>query len=515
MSLSRPVSIVNCWLLAALLLATSGSLRAADPSAGELELLAFGQGNGLMRMRFAVEVDGVPLATIWDEKFAALVAFFDRNGDQRLDEAETQRLPSVYALREVLGSGFAPHLGKSPDWKQLDANNDGQADTAEVAVFYRRAGLGVPLVGAGLLPHTAELTNSLLGLLDTDGNQRMEEQEWKQAQAALQKLDRNDDELVGAGELVSRVLYPGASGSFLLTPPQAAARALPDSFAHLAVMTLSPDANDKHWVTSVLQRLDRNHDGALEASEVNLQLATLKALDTNNDERLSAEELAAWRNQPADAICQLKLVTTTMPPTVEATLSGAATKLQSPLAVQPGLQATIRTDDGKLPAAIAHAKERFTEQFTSSDTDKDQSLSADEQTKSKANVWPAVLISADRNSDGNLARDEFEAWLALQAQLARGQLLLTVLDCQAGIFELLDANHDGALSILELRQAGPVVAASGAVKDGLFDAKRLPQQLLITASAGYPQSPLGVNKRTGPAWFLAMDRNGDGSVSRR
>ena len=38
--------------------------------------------------------------------------------------------------------------------------------------------------------------------------------------------------------------------------------------------------------------------------------------------------------------------------------------------------------------------------------------------------------------------------------------------------------------------------------------------LLVAASQGYPQG-LALDVRRGPAWFRAMDRNGDGDTSRR
>ncbi|MBN9118118.1 MAG: EF-hand domain-containing protein [Planctomycetes bacterium] len=92
-------------------------------------------------------------------------------------------------------------------------------------------------------------------------------------------------------------------------------------------------------------------------------------------------------------------------------------------------------------------------------------------------------------------------------------MLLTVLD-GAGLFELIDTNHDGALSVRELRGAWDRLKEAGCVTAGAFDAKKLPRVLLVAASRGYPQT-LALDARRGPAWFRAMDRNGDGDVSRR
>ena len=121
---------------------------------------------------------------------------------------------------------------------------------------------------------------------------------------------------------------------------------------------------------------------------------------------------------------------------------------------------------------------------------------------------------ADRDGDGKLARKEVDGWLDLQEQITRGQALLTVLDGGTGLFELLDTNHDGALSVRELRNAFDRVKEAGCLKDGAFERAKFPHVLLVAASRGYPQS-FGTDLRAGPAWFRAMDRNGDGDVSRR
>jgi hypothetical protein len=59
------------------------------------------------------------------------------------------------------------------------------------------------------------------------------------------------------------------------------------------------------------------------------------------------------------------------------------------------------------------------------------------------------------------------------------------------------------------------VNAAGCAEGGTFDRAKLPRQLLAAVSRGHPRAALGKPARTGPEWFLAMDRNGDGVVSRR
>ena len=122
---------------------------------------------------------------------------------------------------------------------------------------------------------------------------------------------------------------------------------------------------------------------------------------------------------------------------------------------------------------------------------------------------------ADRNTDGQLSEPEFSGWLDLQEQIAKGQVLLTLIDRGHGLFESLDADHDGSLSTRELRNAWGQLKTAGSVTNNLFDQSKLPRYFLGTVSHGHPLMPLGKPTRHAPNWFQAMDRNGDGDLSRR
>ncbi len=81
---------------------------------------------------------------------------------------------------------------------------------------------------------------------------------------------------------------------------------------------------------------------------------------------------------------------------------------------------------------------------------------------------------------------------------------------------MLDANYDGSLSVPELRHAWDrIKKADCLTTEGKFDSVKLPRHLVLTASRGHPLNTLGSARQGGPTWFRAMDRNGDGYVSRR
>jgi len=162
------------------------------------------------------------------------------------------------------------------------------------------------------------------------------------------------------------------------------------------------------------------------------------------------------------------------------------------------------------------ARTRFLDRFTDADADADGFVDEKEVAKRNQAELKQLILIADRDGDGKLSHKELVAWLDVQDQVAAGHVLLTILDHGAGLFELLDADNDGSLSVPELRRALDQVKTVGCITpEGKFDAAKLPQQLILTASRGHPINPLGSARREGPAWFKAMDRNGDGYVSRR
>ena len=100
-----------------------------------------------------------------------------------------------------------------------------------------------------------------------------------------------------------------------------------------------------------------------------------------------------------------------------------------------------------------------------------------------------------------------------------------------GLFDLLDSNRDGRLSIREMRQAAKLLDVLEKDADGQLSKSKLPRFLQLSVSEGgvgntqlpprfanmarvlRPPQPPPPRPTAGPAWFRKMDRNGDGDVT--
>src|SRR5262249_19701440 len=122
---------------------------------------------------------------------------------------------------------------------------------------------------------------------------------------------------------------------------------------------------------------------------------------------------------------------------------------------------------------------------------------------------PRALLRAGREKN----RKRFE-------QVARAVVTLTVRTQARGWFEALDTDGDGQLSPREMRAAWGRLADEAARKAGFLTMPDFAAPVVsVTISAGAsPSSAVVLVKkqrpRRGPGWFTAMDRNGDGDLSR-
>lgn len=507
--------MIRTPLVGLLLLAGCGLLHAANSPASapaprpapadSINLVLFGD-EKLLCVRLHVNVNGQSIPEIWKKTFASLFAYYDRNGDGYLDAKEGAIVPSPFAVRQPLWGQFAPYTGPAIRWAEYDRDGDGRVSPAELTAYYHRHGLGSLQIGVGRPQSTAALSAALLKVIDADGSGSVSDVEWKTAVDSLRKFDRNDDELVGPGELVPKISYPGAIGSILLLPPSKAEKSAPE-LANLPLLLLPDDPADTEWAEVLVARRDTNKDGKLELKESGLTADRFAAFDRDRDGFLSPAEFVSWRQLEPDIRYTIHL---------GSGLKGQkAIETPAPFA-SSRLRLDLRCDEGKMPGLAVAARKRFLDRFQDADANADGFVVAEEARQRTHYELRALLEAADHDGDHKLSKAEVERWMDLQDMLAEVNVLLTILDYGAGLFELLDADHDGSLSVPELRQTYARLSRAGCLRaDGDFEASKLPRNLILITSRGHPVNPLSSAHRYGPEWFQAMDRNNDGYVSRR
>ncbi|HEX5497956.1 MAG TPA: hypothetical protein VFX03_01975, partial [Thermomicrobiales bacterium] len=168
---------------------------------GDLEFAVVEDGRA-DRVVLRVEIDGRALRQVWDEAFQALFAFYDRDRSQTLSQAEAEQLPSAVRVRQ-LSWGYYFTAGDGPiAWAELcGVPEASEIGPERLIAFYRACGIGVPALAVDREPGPNPAEVALRKALDADGDDRITEHEFSTADAALARLDLNQDEVVSADEL--------------------------------------------------------------------------------------------------------------------------------------------------------------------------------------------------------------------------------------------------------------------------------------------------------------------------
>ena len=128
--------------------------------------------------------------------------------------------------------------------------------------------------------------------------------------------------------------------------------------------------------------------------------------------------------------------------------------------------------------------------------------------------------------------EEIVAFYEQQAEVSRARITLSGTEQGKQLFDVVDANRDGRLSLRELAEAPTKLPRWDRNKDGKLVADEIPHQYAISIGRGggaaqfaspVPVATAAVVKTpspapaaaAGPAWFQKMDRNRDGDVSPR
>ncbi len=545
---------------------------AADPSkpasapAGDVQDFVFLGESRPVLVRLHVRAGGKSLEAAWSECLDYLFGYLDVNKDGVLTKDEAERAPAVDQLTGgnlgrfraggARGGGGMPPAG--PSMEALDADRDGKVTRAELAAWYRKNGFtpfqfrfdtrqANPIGAAAAIfggprpePSVEAVSKAIFNLLDTDKDGKLSKAELEAAPAVLLRLDEDDDEVLTPQELVPDSGSPlgGIAGMIAMGRPDN--REQPTSSPKL-VPVRAPGEVPADLARRMLDRYARGDAKKLGRKELGLDEATFRRLDVNGDGLLDSEELGAFVKLTPDLELVMRLGKRG---SSEAPLEVVSGKGRSPLAGKVALRdglalldlgatrVELRGNDQDRPDRIAgFLRQQTLGQFRQADSNRDGVLDSDEIQRSRTFRGLAKMV--DRNGDGKIDEKELNAYLdhlqTLQQWATAGCVTLEVSDQSRGLFDLLDLNRDGRLSLREMRRAPQLVAGreyltrediprtyrlevrrGPANAGGLGDVGAVVERYLGSSGRAEPE-PTGI----GPRWFRTMDRNRDGDVSRR
>jgi len=303
----------------------------------------------------------------------------------------------------------------------------------------------------------------------------------------------------------------------------------------------------------LLRHYDKNRDGKLTPGEGGLDRGLFAELDANRDGTLTARELEAFFRRPPDLVFLARVGQ--VGGMVGSALSSMGlrlgqkgrTEVYNPTRRAMPMAKKVRTVDPdtlgfdlgdsriSLQASQGNYGGRFngSKQFYLNEFDAIAKKGIVERKQAAENQQRPYLFQiftqADKNGDDKLERKELSEWLDLVGEGNGCFVTLQVNDVGRSLFNLMDVNADGQLSIRELRGAWEKMQPLCQAGKGLTQAD-LPRTLRISMGLGNssfravptpvfggPMAAPRMARTTGnvPEWFTKMDLNRDGDVSPR
>jgi Ca2+-binding EF-hand superfamily protein len=286
----------------------------------------------------------------------------------------------------------------------------------------------------------------------------------------------------------------------------------------------------------LLERYDANMDGVLTTGELDIDEATFRKADLNGDLELSGPELIRLLPKVADVEVIIRLKADKEAP-VEMIKPEKDTTFIKSKSSSGGLLITFGTAHLDLRPALASAdvtqtiaRQRLaiSTMFMRADKANRGFVTKTDLEKPEGRQLLPLLPIADRDGNGELTEKELIALYDLEAKAGACCLSLTAGESGSGLFEMMDANRDGRLTVREMRTAIERFEGGQGFITKTVMSRQFGLNVMLgpiglggratpgggTGGMGAPITPRP-SGRTGPIWFRKLDSNGDGEVSKR
>jgi len=476
-------------------------------------------------LQLRVEVDGASpngfRQRFCDQWFRQL----DQNKDGLLSKSEVAKFLTQFG--EQLESA------KPPTWETLNTDPaDGKVTPKKFRAFVDRQ-LGPPVVLVNK-KQAGEEGTSLFGHLDLNGDGALSEDELKTAAQTLAPLDADDDETISLTELKATPEKDAGDGRDEGSAGHRSGGSPP-------IVVIDSDAVAKSVALRLLRQYgagDKNvRDRRLGATELGLSEDALRPFVQGSSPagKLGLAELTRLVLAPPLQITlafQLFEQRRGQPHvSVVRTSRAPAFELEQPAGDRATLVVNglpIELTAKRTRASTGDMSRYYALRFNIVDRDKNNYL--DKKEFPALGLPEADFAAVDANGDGQIVASELADFLKGKGAVPVNQILIAVSDESKSLFEFLDTRPDGRLSPRELQAAPLRLKELDRNKDGKVSWGELRTRIGVEVELKRPAGPRNgmmvrpmqnrqstpvVPRDSGPEWFLRMDRNYDGDVSRR
>jgi Ca2+-binding EF-hand superfamily protein len=276
--------------------------------------------------------------------------------------------------------------------------------------------------------------------------------------------------------------------------------------------------------------------------QLRLDEATFARLDADKNGGLDDKELAAFVRRDPDLCLIVSFGDKGDAPLTVAPVKGPKMTLADKIHIDGAMSRLDldltrldleRGEDKKSTEKLQNfAKTQFGSLFKQADKDNNGYL--DEKEAKGSPIFGDIFKQIDRDGDGKIYEKEllayFDGIVELERRAAAGCATLVLRDRSRGLFDLLDSDRDGRLSVREIKQAPKLLAAFDRDKKGYLRKDDIPSSYRLTLRRGLAKPSTNIQeaiiisrifgnddeetkRRRGPAWFRKMDRNRDGDIS--
>ncbi len=458
---------------------------------------------GPLHMRLKITIAGKSPQAVRREYLSRLFKALDTDKDGKLSRAEFELSPLNTSRR---GTTARPRSSREA------------AETVPAAKLAE----ALERVAGETLAFRQDNTNrktddSVFAALDADHNGALSEDEILQSPTLLLTKDQDDDDCITLDE------FKPADVNMMMPAVVVVGR---EPRALAAVSNLLVDGAGRLFGPRLVRRYDRNRDGKLSPVEAGLSDERFRALDTDADGKLSAEEVAALPRQTPDVEAALELEPTAgSVPRVQVSAGPNAQASRPDFASfnfsDTVLELAVRSFD-PVGAAVADARE----QFNRLDADQNGYLDRDEL-KQNVRFQRGLFELIDTDGDDKIFWPEMERYVHSRAEVAATRCDIVLHDLGYGFFEALDLNHDGRLGLREVRVADGTLRGMRKPDQAVLKANDPPRRLHLevirgsfqlfgtggTGESTVPRVAVQPRSAVGPIWFQRMDRNLDGDLT--